>query len=184
MLLRDAIYPPPPAMPTIISLSKLSENILRIFFSLFQVVLSALVALASAQIPYPGFAGGPYNTAYLRSAAYAPAFAYSSYGTPASTAPLPAASATALDVFAPYAAAAPVAAPAYAFPYHAGYATGYVPGLNYGFGPAAVPVAAPAAAFAAAAPAPAPAAVAVEAAPAPVVKVMLNVIHADQRQQQ
>lgn len=136
--------------------------------SFFQVALSALVACACGQVPYPGFAGGPYATAYVN--AYAPSFGYSAYGLPdpvadarvaAQVAPAPAR--TALDVFAPTPAA-------YFNPYYpAGlYQGAFYPGFYPGFAPFAP---------AAAAVAPAPAAVAVEEVAAPaVVKVSVAVI--------
>lgn len=142
----------------------------------FMIALSALVACAAAQVPYPGFVNGPYATAYN---AYAPGFAYSNFGTPASTAPLATAAGpvrTALDVFAP--TYAPYAAyNAYNFaPYgnlYAGYANYGYPGYyaNYANYANAIPaIAAPAPAIAAPALSAAP--VAVEAAPAVAVKAV------------
>ncbi len=111
------------------------------------------MALASAQVAYPGFAGGPYATAYL-SGAYAPTFGYSSYGASASASAAAALSTgpvrTALDVFNPY---------VYNFhPYANLYAARFFPHAV-----APVPAVTPAA--------PAPAAVAVEPAATPLVKV-------------
>ena len=125
------------------------------------------MALSGAQVAYPGFAAGPYATAYLGNA-YAPTFGYSAAAldasaTSAATLGAAAPARTALDVFNPYPAA-------YNFhPYANLYASSYFPYANYF--PAAFAAAAPVAVAPAAA---APAAVAAEPVVAPTVKVSLE----------